>query len=76
MSMIEMFDPQFYLQMYRELQAIAPELEEQAVREEALQKAKEQERIRLLHKRYDAAIRRARAKQVQKWKQRANAQKT
>lgn len=59
MSMIEMFDPQFYLQMYRELQAIAPQLEEQAVREEALQKAKEQERIRLLHKRYDAAIRRA-----------------
>lgn len=76
MSMIEMFDPQFYLQMYRELQAIAPELEDQAVREGALRKAKEDERRELLHKRYDAAIRRAKAKQVQKWKQRANAQKT
>lgn len=75
MSMIEMFDPQFYLQMYRELQAIAPELEEQAAREETIRQAKENERREILHRRYDAAIRRAKAKLIQKTKQRASAQK-
>lgn len=57
--MIEMFDPQYYLQMYRELQAIAPELEAQ----EATQlKAKEQERRERIHRQYDEAIRKIEAK--------------
>lgn len=53
--MIEMFDPQYYLQMYRELQAIAPELEAQEV-------AKAQERLERIHRQYDVVIRKAEAK--------------
>lgn len=53
--MIEMFDPQYYLQMYRELQAIVPELEAQ----EAVIKQERRERI---HRQYDEAIKRAEAK--------------
>lgn len=52
--MIEMFDPQHYLQMYRELQVIAPKLEAQ---EAAQIKAKELERKKRIHKQYDEAIR-------------------
>lgn len=49
-----MFDPQHYLQMYRELQVIAPELEAQ---EAAQIKAKALERKKRIHKQYDEAIR-------------------
>lgn len=64
--MIEMFDPQYYLQMYRELQAIAPELEAQATRAAALLKVKERERRERIHRQYDIAIRKKIAKQTNK----------
>lgn len=62
--MIEMFDPQYYLQMYRELQAIAPELEAQAAQEEAKIKEKEQQRRERIHRQYDQAIRKKMAERL------------